>query len=180
MAYSQMKSLRLICAALLGLVLVGCSSPPTRDAMTPTGISTSRQNPYSVHVLVSGGSETGPVSGSDISDVDLRAAIEAAVTQSKVFSTVVPTANGDYDLSVRVISLSRPLFGATFTVEMEAAWTLIKVSDRSVKMRKSVKSSGVATVGDAFVGASRIRMAVENAARENIRQGVQALAEVSL
>ncbi len=141
---------------------------------------TSGQNPYSIHVLASGGAETGPLSGTNISDADLKSAIEAAVTQSKVFNSVVPTANGDYDLSVRVINLSKPLFGATLTVEMETAWTLIKVSDRSVKMRKSVKSSGIATIGDAFAGVTRMRMAVENAARENISQGLQAVAELSL
>ena len=38
------------------------------------------------------------------------------VIQSKLFKTVVQGSDGDYELSVRVTSLSKPLFGGTFTV----------------------------------------------------------------
>jgi uncharacterized protein YcfL len=167
-------------AALLSFALVGCSTPATRGAMTPQGIVVSKHNPYSVHVQTSGGAETSATSGSNISDAELKASIEDIVIQSKVFKSIVQGAGGDYELSVRVVSLSKPLFGATFTVEMEAAWSLTKQADRSVLMRKSVKSSGKATMGEAFVGANRLRMAVENAARDNISQGLMAVGELKL
>lgn len=72
------------------------------------------------------------------------------------------------------------IFGATFTVEMETAWSLIKTADRSVVMRKSVKSSGTATMGDAFAAIARVRMAVERAAQANIKDGLKAVAELTL
>ncbi|MEO6354851.1 MAG: hypothetical protein ABIO19_16490, partial [Burkholderiaceae bacterium] len=124
--------------------------------------------------------ETTATSGTNISDTDLKAAIEDAVIQSKVFKSIVQSAGGDYELNVRVISLSKPMFGGTFTVEMETAWSLTNEADHNILMRKSVKSSGKATMGDSLVGVSRLRMAVENAARENITQGLKAVAELNL
>ena len=162
------------------LILTGCSSPAKREAMTPQGVVTSKNHPYSLSVQTSGGSETGAMDSSNISDADLKAAIEDAVVQSKLFTSIIQGAGGDYQLSVRVINLSKPVFGAAFTVEMETAWSLIKTADNSVVMRKSVKASGKAIMGDAFVAVTRIRLAVENAARENISQGLKAIAELNL
>lgn len=180
MIHSPTRYGMLVAAISLALALTGCSTPATREAMTPQGVVVSKHYPYSVQILTSGGAETDATSGSNISDTDLKAAIEGAVIQSKVFKSIVQGAGGDYELSVRVVSLSKPMFGATFTVEMEAAWSLTKVADRSVLMRKSVKSSGTATMSDAFVAVTRLRLAVENAARENISHGLKAVAELNL
>lgn len=174
------RSALLLATAGLVLTLTGCSSPATREAMTPQAMTISKHYPSSLHVQTSGGADTGAMDSSNISDVELKAAIEDAVVQSKLFKTVVQGSNGDYELSVRVTSLAKPIFGATFTVDMETAWSLTKASDRSVVMRKSVKSSGTATMGDAFVGATRLRLAVEAAARNNIAQGLTAIAELNL
>ena len=170
----------LFAIAALALFLGGCASPADRAAMTPKNIAVSKHHPYSLGVQTGGGAQTGAMDSSNISDADLKAAIEDAVSQSKLFKTIVQGSNGDYELSVRLTSLSKPLFGATFTVEMETAWSLTKTSDRTVVLRKSVKSSGVATMGEAFAGVTRLRMAVEAATRNNIEQGLKAIAELNL
>ena len=168
----------LVASALI-LILTGCSSPAKREAMIPQGVA-SKNYPHSLSVQTSGGSETGAMDSSNISDTNLKAAIEDAVVQSKLFASIIQLTSGDYQLSVRIINLSKPVFGATFTVDMETAWSLIKTADNSVVMRKSVKTSGKANIGDAFVAAVRLRLAVENAARENISQGLHAIAELNL
>jgi hypothetical protein len=117
---------------------------------------------------------------SNIADADLKAAIEDAVVQNKLFKSIVQGAGGDYALSVRVTSLAKPIFGTTFTVEMETGWSLSRTADQSVVMRKSVKSSGTATMGDAFAAVTRLRLAVEAAARDNISQGLAAIAGLDL
>lgn len=170
----------LLAAGILALTLTGCSSPANRAAMTPQDVVVSKHHPYSLSVQTGGGADTGAMDSSNISDADFKAAIEDAVGQSKLFKSVVQGNGGDYELIVRVTSLSKPLFGATFTVEMETAWSLTKLSDRSVAMRKSVKSSGTATMGDAFAAVTRLRLAVEAAARDNISQGLKAVAEQNL
>ena len=180
MVHSLPRYGKLVAATSLALVMAGCAAPANREAMTPQGVVVSKHSQHSIHIQTNGGSETSATSGTNISDADLKAAIEDAVVQSKMFKSIVQSAGGDYELSVRVISLSKPIFGLTFTVEMETAWSLIKGSDHSVLMRKSFKSSGTATMGDAFAGATRMRLAVENAARENISQGLKAVAELNL
>jgi hypothetical protein len=146
--------------------------------MTPAAVVGGKHFPSSLQVKTAGGSEPGVAS---ITDADLKGAIEAAVIQNELFKTVVQGADGsDYELTVRIVNLAKPLFGGTFTVELEATWSLIRVADRSAVLRKSIKSTGVANMGEAFAGAVRIRMAVERAASDNISQGLQAIAELKL
>lgn len=165
---------------LASLWLAGCASPANREAMVPTDINAARPHPYSVSVLTSGGADTGALDSSNITDDDLKAAIEQAVTQNKVFKSVVQGKNGDYELSVRVTRLTKPLFGMTFTVEMEAAWSLTKIADRSVVLRKSINASGSAGAGDSLIGVKRLRLAVEAAARANIAEGLKAISTLTL
>lgn len=173
------RSALLVVTALV-LTLAGCAAPAGRAAMTPTALAIGKHYPYSLGVQVSGGAETGAMDSSNIADAELKAAIEQAVVQHQLFKSIVQGAGGDYELSVRVTSLSKPVFGTTFTVQMETGWSLAKVADRSVVMRKSVKSTGTATMGDAFAGVTRLRLAVEAAARDNISQGLTAIAELNL
>ena len=172
----------LLIAAAVGmhLLLSGCATPADRAAMTPTDVVISKHFPHTLSVTTSGGAETGAMDSSNVADADLKAAIEEAVRNNKLFSAILQGADGDYVLSVRVTSLSKPLFGGTFTVQMETAWSLTRVADRSVVLRKAVQSSGTATMGDAFAAVTRLRLAVEAAARDNIRQGLQAIAGLSL
>jgi uncharacterized lipoprotein YajG len=168
-------------AALAGIVLLaGCATSANRDAMTAGSISSAKKNPYSLSVKTGGGNETSAMGSSEISNDDLRAAIEKSVTQSALFKEVVQGKNGDYELSVTVARLSKPTFGASFTVDMEAGWSLVKASDKSVVMRKSITSSYTASMGDSLVGVTRLRLAVEGAARNNIKQGLEAIAAMNL
>lgn len=170
-----------VAAVALVLVLAGCASPASREGMALQNPAFGKQFPYSVRVQTSGGADTGAVDTINISDADLKAAIEEAVVQSKLFAAVVQGKGGsDYELNVRVISLSKPLFGGTLTVEFEAAWSLTRVEGRSVVMRKSVKSSGSVTMGEAFAFVTRARLAVEAAARENISLGLKTISGLDL
>lgn len=179
--HQRISTVLAVPAAALILLLAGCASPASRQAMVPQTLGAPYgTHPYSVSVQSGGGTDTGALDSSNIADADLKAAIEEAVVSNRVFKSVVQGREGDYELSVRVTNLSKPLFGFSFTVNMEAAWTLLKVADGSVVMRKAVKSSGTAGAGDALIGVTRLRLAVEAAARDNISQGLQAVATQKL
>jgi hypothetical protein len=47
-------------------------------------------------------------------------------------------------------------------------------------MRKAVKSAYTARLSDAFEGVTRLRLAVEGAVRQNITEGLQAIAALPL
>ncbi len=165
----------LIVAAVLGLE--GCASTATREAMS-VGTRATKSYPYSISVQTRGGTETGAMTGSTISNEELKGALESSIIESKLFKSVAQGGNGDYELMIVVTQLTKPVFGASFTVDLETGWSLVKTSDKSVVMRKVIKSSSTATLDDAIVGATRMRLAVEGAARKNIAQGLQAIADL--
>lgn len=79
-----------------------------------------------------------------------------------------------------IVQLDKPLFGMSFTVNLEATWVLLKQSDRSVALKKSIRSSHTATFDDSAIGVTRLRLAVEGAARKNIEQGLQEIGALAL
>jgi len=178
--YTLIQRAALVMTSLAVLNLAGCASPASHEGMTPQNLTISKKHPSSVSVETKGGSETGAMDSSNISNADFKAAIESSIVKSSLFKNVLQGKNGDYELTVSVTDMSKPLFGASFTVEMETAWSLVKKSDNSIAMRKVIKTAHTATMGDALVGAIRLRLAVEGAARENIAQGLKAISDLGL
>jgi hypothetical protein len=165
-------------AAVAGLA--GCATSAHKENMTAAPATIVKKLPYSVNVDAKGGAETGAMDSSNVSNADLKAAIESSITQSNLFKTVVQGKNGDYELTVTIAQLNKPLFGGAFTVTMETGWSLVKTSDKSVVMRKAIRSSHTAEFSDSFVGVTRLRLALEGAVRNNISQGLQAISELPI
>jgi hypothetical protein len=171
-------------AALIAFVpaflgLVGCASPANRASMSLPSFTTSKQFNKTVSVMVFGGSDTGAMESTNISDEEFKASIEDAISKSKLFKEIAKDLNSDFDLQVNISSLSKPSFGFTFEVQMEAGWVLSRRLDKSIAMKKSIKSIGRATAGDTLIAVNRIQMAVERAAQNNISQGLGAISELN-
>lgn len=172
-----------VASVLAGAVLAlgGCASPAEKQAMTvDKQTAVVKKHPYSVAVMTSGGAETGAMTSSNVGNAELKGAIEDSIRETKVFREVVEGKNGQYELAVNVITLSKPSFGFSFTVDMEAGWTLTRLDDRKVVLRKAVASSYTASATAAFAGTTRLRLAVEGAAKANIAQGLAAIGELDL
>ena len=93
---------------------------------------------------------------------------------------MIRNGDGDYKLSVYMVSMSKPMFGLSFTIDMEMAWSLVNTRTGEAVMKESVKSTYTATVGQALVAVERVRLAVEGAAKENIRLGLEKIAALTL
>jgi hypothetical protein len=170
-----------VAVVAVALLMGGCAAPAGPQGMVvPQAATAGKQHAASVSVTVTGGTETGALDSSNIANADLRTAIETSITQSRLFKEVLKQRSGDYELAVTVIQLSKPMFGGTFTVDFEAGWSLVKLADKSPVWRQAIKTSGTATMSDSVVGVTRLRMAVEAAARANIQQGLGAIAGLSL
>ncbi len=107
-------------------------------------------------------------------------AIADSLYNSGLFSEIIHGKNADYLLNVMIFNLTQPSFGFSFTVEMEAVWSLAHADSKKVLMRESIRSSFTATTGDAFAGTTRLRIATEGAAQENIRRGIKKLSQLNL
>jgi hypothetical protein len=162
-------------------LLAGCATPAEKGAMAvDKQMVVAKKQPYAVAVSVTGGAETGAMSSSNIANVDLKSAIEASIRETQVFREVVDVNGAQYELLVNVITLSKPSFGFSMTVDLEAGWTLTRVADRKVVLRKSVSSTYTAPASAAFAGTVRLRLAVEGAAKANIAQGLAAIGMLDL
>jgi hypothetical protein len=167
---------------LIGVLggLSGCASSAVTKAMVTDNIPLLQKHPYTVSVRTQGGSETGAIDVPNISNDDFAKAIEESIIKNSLFTRVIQPQDSDYSLNVAIISISKPLFGGSFTVSMETAWSLINTANKDIVMRESIKSSHTATMGDAFSGTTRFRFALEGAAQENIRLGLIAVSKLQL
>ena len=177
-----MNSFRLsfLCLLASWAVLSGCSTPATSKSMVVSTFSLQKVFPYSVSVNVLGGKETSAMDKSQISNETFMQAIADSLYKSGLFSKIIHGKNADYLLNVMIFNLAQPSFGFSFTVKMEAVWSLAHADSKKVLMRESVRSSFTATTGDAFAGVTRLRIATEGAAQENIRLGIKKLSQLHL
>jgi len=171
---------RVLLVSIVIIWLAGCASPAKKEALVIDDVSFSVTHPYTVSVSAGGGGETESTGYTNISNEDLAGAIEESIIKTGLFSKVVEKGQEDYKLSVFLVSMSKPMFGLSFKIDMEMAWSLVNTKTGEAVMRESILSSHTATVGDAFAAVTRIRIAIEEAAEENIRLGLQKISTLPL
>lgn len=169
-------------AAALMLVgtLAGCASSADRSGMVAQDVVVQTKHDRSVAVQTAGGAATGAMDSSNIEDADLKAAIEESIVANQVFRSVVAGRDADYELRVTIVTLDKPMMGLDLTVNLEATWVLVRQSDKSVALKKSIQTTHTATFSDAAVAITRLRLAVEGAARKNIEQGLAEIGKLAL
>ena len=174
------NSARFVTIAIIVAWLAGCASPARKEAIVVDEVFLDVTHPYSVSVSASGGGETESIGYTNISNADLAGAIEDSIARNRVFAEVVKNGQADYKLSVLLVSMSKPMFGMNFKIDMEMAWSLMNAKTGDAVWRESIRSSHTATFGDAFAAVTRIRIAIEEAAEENIRRGLRKISKLAL
>lgn len=164
----------------LALLCGGCATASKPTAMVADVVQVEHKHSASVAVKVTGGSDTSAMGASNISNDDFAAAIRSSIEQSGLFASISAAEAGDYQISAQIVRLDRPTFGFSFTVTMEVSWRLLRTSSQEVVWEKAVTSSFTATTGDAVVGVTRLRLANEGAARENIKDALTQLGSLTL
>jgi hypothetical protein len=164
------------CVVLLG----GCATATTSTGMVPTSYQVAQTHPQTVSVDVKGGQETGSMGKPQISNVTFQQALVESITKSQTFSRVVEGTGGDYVLSVILFSVDQPSIGFDFTVKMEAGWTLKRANTGVTVWQEAIRSVYTATTDDAFAGVTRLRLATEGAARNNIAEGLSKISKLNL
>jgi len=160
--------------------LCGCSQKLNQEAMTPYWVKTVNKHPQTVTVAVSGGqsaSADGPVK---ISNDQITAAIVDTINSSGVFSKVIPVSGGDYILSVALVDMDRPMFGASMTVKLSADWTLRKADSNQIVWQQNIRSENTVPFDAAFAGSTRGKMATAGAVNDNVKQGLELISSLSL
>ncbi len=174
----QSASLRLTLLSLCA-ALAGCVSGADPTAMVPESVRLARKSSRSVSVAVTGGQKTNPLWTSQVSNEDFATALQTSIEKYGLFSSVIRGGGGHYLLDVRLVRLQQPMLGFNMTVQAEVEWRLKDGSGRVV-WTETTNRPYTATVGDAFVGATRLKLANEGAIRENIKTGLERMSTVSL
>jgi len=173
---SRTLSVVAICAA--AAVIAGCATASKPENMVPVTAIAGARHQASASVVVAGGQQTDSLGKSQISNEAFQQAIVQSIEKNKTFASVVKGAGGDYQLAVTVVSMDQPSFGFSFTVKMEAAWSL-KKADGTVVLQETIRSEGTAGATEAFAGVERLRLANEYAARNNIAAGLEKIGKLN-
>jgi hypothetical protein len=161
------------------MACASCAYPADAKAMVPTGYDVTNLHGATTCVQVTGGKETDAMWQSNISGPAFAEALAAAIRQSGVFSSVVECAGADCRLEVDLIRVLKPDSGFDLEVTVVTQWRLFAVATGAKLIDEGVVTSFTATLGDAFVGATRLRLANEGAARANIKDGLRRLSALA-
>lgn len=176
------KFQNIITVTTLGLIafLTGCATPASQESMTTDRFNYGQQFDQTVAVKVTGGQETNPAWASKVSNEAFEAALKASIEKSGLFSSVIRSPDGDYQLDVQLIELKQPMIGLNFKVTARSYWRLRRSLDEAPIWRENITTEYVAQMGDSLYAVHRLRLANEGAIRENIAAGLEKIAKLDL
>jgi len=170
---------------LLALIVVvaafaGCATPAQTAHMVANDTVPEHRSSNNVSIEVSGGSEQSAVAGPAISNADFAAAIRESILASGLFAAIAQSEQSDYRLTAYITRVQQPMVGFAMTVTFECSWRLIRSRDGATVWEKAITTNFTGNVGDALVGATRVRLATEGAARNNIKDAILAMGRLGL
>ena len=184
---SLTKAATLMMLATIGLQMGCANAGSNRMTASDVNFNVTHSGSVSVDVGASGSSlSTGVKSffaGTRISNAAFRAALEESVRISGLFKVGISGTDSDYQLNAKIVSQkdnSTLGFATNMTSTLNVEYVLTRRSDSKVLMRKTVRSSSTATMGDSLIGVNRYKKAVEGAAQNNIRQALRSISQLDL
>ena len=168
---------------LLGAALMaaGCATPAQPTAMVAApAMGTVQKSSNGLGIQVAGGQQTSSVGASQISNEGFERALELSIGRAGLFAAVGLTSNARYQLNAYITRVSQPLFGFSMTVTLEVSYTLIDTQSHKTVWQKAITSEHTASAGDAFAGVTRLRLATEGAAQQNIEFLLRELSSLKL
>lgn len=178
-----MNTSKLVFLSLLIVTLIGCAASPRILNMVPATDQSqfSNTNKTITIKMVHGGRESDPIfEGSKIDNTSFMGALLQALKNTNLFTAVNPPANPDYNLTALILSQDQPFIGLNMTVTLLVRYTITRETDGVQIWQKDIISKYTATVGDAFVGATRLNKANEGSVRENIKLLLEDLSKLEL
>jgi len=176
-----MKKLKLLFVVSFSIFLFGCATGAKMENMAYTDSDATQKN-YDEKLKnevavssVSGGEDTNPAWTSEISDENFSGALKESLAKQGLLSET-----GKYKLKVTLVKVEQPLFGLDMTVTTHVNYTLTDSQENKVVYENTVVTPYTATVGDAFVGVQRLRLANEGSGKENIKTLLDELSKLNI
>ena len=167
--------MKLLITAIAGsLLLAGCVTTSETDTLIPqtyTAVDPSSALSRAVTVTELGGDYTEVFKG-QVSNAALSEALTQALSQSGMLADM----NAKYSVVPNLVHLKQPAIGLDMTVTAKVNYIVKDASGRIV-MDETLSTPHTVKMSDAFVGATRVRMANEGAVRENISAFIEKLTQ---
>jgi hypothetical protein len=156
-----------LCAALL--LASACAEGASARGMTITPADL--KAPASPDVAgavgvgqVAGGKETNPAWKSNIGDAEFREALQESL---RLAGLLCDRPDAPLAVQATLVKIDQPSFGFDMKVTSVVRYT-VKTRSGAVVIDEEITAEHTATVGDAFAGSTRLRLANEGSARRNI------------
>lgn len=166
-------------AALCGTALLGaCASAARPEMMTASAASipaAAASDPTYKAVTVgsvSGGGETNPMWMSGVSANDFRTALESSLRGTNHLADA--SGGARYSVAAQLLNVDRPMMGLDMTTTTSVNYKVTSAADSSVVFDQSIQAQGTAKMGQALLGAERLRLANEASIRANIEAFIKA------
>ena len=171
---------RISSAAILFIGLSACASPAMVENMViqPQALAAPSDPTLANAVCitsVTGGEETNPLWTSEVDDASFKAALKGSLRNSGLLA--IDPSSCVYELEANLLGLAQPSFGFDMEVTAHVNYSLLWKSTGDAYLLETVTASHTATVGDAFAGIKRLRLANEGAVRNNIEQFIGGVLE---
>lgn len=162
--------------------LAGCQSlPPVNFAVSNVGYSEKKVDAElrSITVTLAGPEEKkGDIpAGAEVAPPMWQTALEDALSRMAIFRD---DANMKVNLSVKVLALDMPSFGAGMTTTSIARYELINRANGDIIYTEEISADGVVPFDYAFMGVVRARESLNRSVQQNIAQFLQALETVDI
>jgi hypothetical protein len=160
-----------VCFAVAPLQAGGCASEPGVSGMVPDHVTLKHRLSGDVAVSVAGNREGSAVGASEISNDTFARAISAAITKSGLFSRVEPPgARARFRLVAFIGKADQELQGPAQTVKLKVSYQLLDSPTGDTLWAKNIESQFTSRDGGYLAVMTRLRLANEGAARDNIQQ----------
>ena len=157
---------------ILGFLLAGlaaCASPAKVENMiAPKAVQTASGSPLANSICVTsvtGGEETNPLWTSEVDNAAFKGALEGSLRNNGLAAA---PSSCRYDLEANMLGLAQPIAGFDMTVTANVNYSVLDHQSRDAYFQSTVATPYTATVGDAFAGVKRLRLANEGAVKANI------------
>lgn len=122
---------------------------------------------------IGGGKETNPMWKSNIDNASFGSSLADSLRSASLLA--VNPANQRFVLDATLVSVDEPTVALDMTVTTVVNYTLRDKQTGKALFSQTITAPYTATVGQAFVGATRLRIAKEGSMRENFMGIVRAL-----
>lgn len=161
----------------MALTLGACATASNPGAMVPelteaTIIAADSKLSNAIVVEgVEGGKETNPLWTSKVSNEDFAEALRQTFSAHAMLATDA----GKFSLVAELLKLKQPIMGIDMSVTSDVKYTLTELESGDVVFEDTISKKYTATMGDAFIGTERLRLANEGSIKTNIATLIESL-----